>query len=430
MVADKRRHGTVELLASNVAPPPSSDSMQTGETSILASGTRSEARLERSYDDGIADAYSGSASYLLLPSSDQGVGLAFGPESTDWLYGVSVKGLFASEVEGTGVPPGAPREITLRIRELKNGRPGQPLTPPITRRLHRPFANPRVTFVSLQSRYDDLSTLRDSFVVTLRSARTENPLAVALDETAGAVREEAGSAFYTEGDRWTPMRTVRAEGTRLRGYRPILRAHVAVSKQNLPSHRLQADVKRDFDRVFVRLHAPFPLQADQTRAAAKLPSGRLINGEKLDYLPRAYAESDTTGAVFAFPLEGGKYTIHATAEAENAALTTVQNTFYWEPVIDNGIEMGHWYPNPTSGGAPARIRVVLLDDARVSMSLYDVLGRRVRKAVQRRLLTRGTHRLRVQTDRLASGVYFARIMVRRERDGRVSTVTRRLVVAR
>lgn len=428
--ANDRRHGTVELLASNIAPRPAGDSIQSVEMSILTQGTRSETRRERSYDDGIADAYSGSASYLLLPSSDQSVGLTFGPASTDWLFGVSVKVLFSSEVEGTGVPPEAPREITLRIRELQNGRPGSPVTPPITRRLHRPFANPRVTFVSLQTWYDELSTMRDSFVVTLRSARTANPIAVALDKTEESIRDEAGSAFYTQGNRWTPIRNVRAEGTRLHGYRPILRAHVAVPKQTLPSNRLQADIKHNLKRVFVRLDASFPLQANQTRVAAKLPSGHFVNGQLLDHFPKEYAESDTTGVVFAFPLQGGRYTIHANAEVANVELTTVQNTFRWEPIIEDGIEMGHWYPNPVGGHTPARVRLVLLDDARVSMSLYDVLGRRVQEAVKGRSLSSGTHRLRVQTDQLASGTYFARVMVRRERDGRTSTVTRRLDVTR
>lgn len=428
MTADRRPHGSVELLASNVSSRTSPDSTQTA--AMLMRGTRSGSRLVRSYDDGVADAYSGSASYLLLNASADGVGLTFGPERTDWLFGISVKVLFSSEIEGTGVPPGVPREVTLRVRRLDDGRPGAPLTPPITRRLDRPFANPRVSFVSLQQWYDELATLRDSFVVTLRSARTDNPLAVALDQTPEPARETAGRAFYTGGQHWQSMRDVRAEGTRLQTFRPILRAHVAVPVRTVSSYQLEADVKRDLEHVFVRLHAPFPLQTDATRVAARLPSGRLIDASPLDHVPDVFEEADTTETFFTLPLEGGDYVIHARSRVRDADLTSVNNTFRWSPSVENGVEVGGVYPNPMRGSEPIRARLLLLDEAQVSVSMYDVQGRLVRKAIRRRAFSRGSHRLRLNTRRLASGTYFVRVTVRRKRDGRTSRTTRKLVVLR
>ena len=426
--ADRKPHGSVELLASNVSSRTSSDGDQTA--AVLMRGRRSGARLVRSYDDGVADAYSGSASYLLLNASTDGVGLTFGPERTDWLFGVSVKVLFSSEIEGTGVPPDVPREVTLRVRRLDDGRPGAPVTPPVTHRLDRPFANPRVSFVSLQKWYDELATLRDSFVVTLRSARTDNPLAVALDQTPESARETAGRAFYTGGQHWNPMREVRAEGTRLQTFRPILRAHVAVPVRTASSYQLDADIRRTLEHVFVRLHAPFALQADVTRVAARLPSGRMMDAVPLDRVPEAYEKTDTTGTFFTLPLEGGEYVIHASSRVRDAHLTSVQNTFQWSPSIENGLELGGPYPNPVRGSKPVHVRLLLLDRAQVSVSLYDVQGRLVRKAIRRRTFPRGSHRLRLNTRRLASGAYFARVHVRRQRDGRTSRSTRKLVVLR
>jgi len=428
MIADRKPHGSVELLASNVSSRTSPDSNRTA--AMLMRGTRSGSRLVRSYDDGVADAYSGSASYLLLNASTDGVGLTFGPERTDWLFGVSVKVLFASEIEGTGVPPGVPREVTLRVRQLDDGRPGAPLTPPITRRLDRPFANPKVSFVSLQKWYDELATLRDSFVVTLRSARTDNPLAVALDQTPESGRETAGRAFYTGGQHWKPMREVRAEGTRLQTFRPILRAHVAVPMRTVSSYQLDADVTRTLEHVFVRLHAPFALQADVTRVAARLPSGRMMDAMPLDHVPEAFEETDTTGTFFTLPLEGGDYLIHARSRVRDADLTSVKNTFQWSPSIENGVELGGLYPSPVRGTNPVHVRLLLLDRARVSVSMYDVQGRLVRKAIRQRAFSRGSHRLRLNTRRLASGTYFAQVKVRRQRDGRTSRTTRKLVVLR
>ena len=428
MTADRKPHGSVELLASNVSSRTSPDSTQTA--AMLMRGTRSGSRLVRSYDDGIAEAYSGSASYLLLNASTDGVGLTFGPEQTDWLFGISVKVLFSSEIEGTGVPPGVPREVTLRVRQLDDGRPGAPLTPPITRRLDRPFANPRVSFVSLQQWYDELAALRDSFVVTLRSARTDNPLAVALDRTPESDRAAAGRAFYTGGQHWKPMRDVRAEGTRLQAFRPILRAHVAVPMQTGSSHQLEADVERDLEHVFVRLHAPFSLQRDATRVAARLPSGRLIDARPLDHVPDVFDGADTTETFFTLPLEGGDYVIHARSRVRDADHTSVNNTFRWSPSIENGLELGGVYPNPVRGSEPIRARLLLLDEAQVSVSMYDVQGRLVQKAIRRRTFSRGSHRLRLHTGRLASGTYFVRVTARRQRDGQTSQTTRKFVVLR
>jgi hypothetical protein len=432
--AEARPHGSIDVLASNVSPRSAKpDSERTGVASLLAEGARSGRRRVLSYDDGAADPYSGSASYLLLDGPEEAMALTFGPEATSWLYGAAVKALFLSEVEDSGVPLSAPREATLRVRRLTDdGRPGAPLTPPVTRTLRRPFGNPKMTLVSLREHYDTLAALQDSFVVTLRSAGEENPLAVALDRTAEVERAGAGSAFYATGSRsWRPIAEVRAEGASLAGYRPMLRAHSAAQQEAAPDG-LQAEIERDLEQVYVRLRAPFALDEEKARLSARLPSGRLVDGRRRKAGERGpFSGSDTTGAVFALPLEaGGGYELHARAEAQGDALMTMRSTFTWEPSVAKGFELSGSYPNPVRAGRPARVRLLLLEDAEVSAALYDARGRRVGYLAQGRSLSQGPHRLRLDVGRLSSGVYFARVRVRRARDGQTHAKTRKLVVVR
>ena len=354
-----------------------------------------------------------------------------------------------SEIEGSGVPPSAPCEVTLRGRRLEGGQPGAALTPPIARVLRRPYGNPSMTFVSLQDHYNALAALQDSFVVTLQSASEENPLAVALDCPAGSedrdensgddssnkshARAGAGSAFYAaEGQAWRPMGEVRAEGASLAGYRPMLRAHVAAQETAAAPGALQADVRRDLEAVYVRLHAPFALDREAAHLSARLPSGRLVDGDRRAPGERGpFAEADPSGAVFALPLEaGGDYALYAKAEARDAPLTTAEGTFTWAPSVAAGFELGESYPNPARAGQPAHVRLLLLEDARVSVALYDARGRRVRRPAQHRVLAQGPHRLPLRVGTLASGVYFARVVVRRTRDGQARAKTRKLVLVR
>jgi hypothetical protein len=81
------------------------------------------------------------------------------------------------------------------------------------------------------------------------------------------------------------------------------------------------------------------------------------------------------------------------------------------------------YPNPTATGR-ATLEVAVQTEQPVSVTLYDVLGRRVATVHDGPLAPNRRHRLGVSTQGLASGVYFVRVQ------GEAFFETRRLTVVR
>ena len=420
---DDGRHGSVRLLASNLSVAPDSERV---DAQFLAKGRRSAHYTTLRYGDGTPDAYSGSASYLLFDEPGEATAVTFGPQKQEtWLHGVSVDVVFLSELAGSEVPSDAPRRVTVQVRALDGRRPGRALTPSLTRTVDRSFGNLTLEPVSLLRQYDALSALRDSFVVVLRSGNVSNPLAVGMDQTTGD--DPVGSAFHWKNDTaaWTPIQNVRAEGTRLTGYRPLIHAETAAPETRASPRTLSLDATHDFDRAYVRLRAPFPLDSTQTELIGRLPLGAIVEGR--------WASSDSTilplrartskEAVFQFPAgTGAEYQLHARAESNDQVVARTSRA--WQIPEEDAVRVGAAAPNPTT--EDAHLSITVLDPSRVTVRLYDVLGRMVRRTRSRRLAA-GDHRLDLPLRALASGTYLVRIETQRLRDGHVDRVTRKIV---
>jgi hypothetical protein len=80
------------------------------------------------------------------------------------------------------------------------------------------------------------------------------------------------------------------------------------------------------------------------------------------------------------------------------------------------------YPNPAT--QTAILPVTVREGQQVTVSIYDVLGRRVRVAHSREVPPQKTHRLSLRVRDLTSGSYFVRVR------GETFTVTRRLTIVR
>ncbi len=87
-----------------------------------------------------------------------------------------------------------------------------------------------------------------------------------------------------------------------------------------------------------------------------------------------------------------------------------------------GLTLGGAFPNPVA--ARATLRLTLDRTQRVTVALYDVLGRRVRTLHDGELAGATTHDVAVEAAGLASGVYLVRVT------GAAGTATRRLTVVR
>lgn len=424
--AKAAQHGSVRLLASNLSVAADSERV---EAQFLARGRRSAQRQALRYGDGMPDAYSGNASYLLLEAPGEAVGVTFGPPASAWLHAAAVDAVFRSELAGADVPSDAPRRLTLQVRALEKGRPGEALTPPLTRTVDRSFGNLRLEPVSLLRQYEALSALRDSFVVLLSSARpAQNPLAVGMDRAAPP--DSAGSAFHRASSdaTWRRLRTVQAEGRSLAGYRPLIHARVAVPERRISPSTLGFDTAYEAERAYVRLRAPFILDSTRTHLFSRVPSGALVEGtpvaDSADDVPlRGRSPRE---AVYRFPSQtGAEYEIFARAKA--GPRTVARGTVSWRIPDAAAVQLGTPAPNPSAGDV--HLPITVLDASRVQITVYDGLGRVVQRLDPRRVES-GTHRLALNLRRLSSGVYFARVKTRRRRDGRVAAKTRKLVRVR
>lgn len=94
-----------------------------------------------------------------------------------------------------------------------------------------------------------------------------------------------------------------------------------------------------------------------------------------------------------------------------------QNVF-----VDEGITLDQNYPNPFSGSTT--LTFVLAKQEAVSLTIYDVLGRKVADVIEGAPLQSGKHAYTIDVSRLAPGVYFYRL------EADQTSETRQMIIAR
>ena len=100
-----------------------------------------------------------------------------------------------------------------------------------------------------------------------------------------------------------------------------------------------------------------------------------------------------------------------------------------EPGLETPTRLEASYPNPFSGSTT--IPFALESDSYVSLSVFDIQGRKIGDVLQNELRSAGEHVLVYQARDLASGVYFYRMTARPVNgDGAVFSEVRSLTVRR
>jgi hypothetical protein len=411
---DAHPHGSASILLTNLEEEKSREVRGRGDAvPVLLAARPSAHRRLLSFDDGAADPFSGSASFLLL-DDDAAIGLVFAAPESGWLYGISTQLLFLSEVAGSGIDATVPRTVRLSVHTFDDGRPGPPIGPAITKEVGRPFGNLQVAFIDLEEAYASLASVPDSFVVRLASGSPGNPLAVALDRATGA--RAPSFLQHNRGDLWSDLSTVVAGGSSLQGFQPIIRAHLALSPHVLPPHRLEARFDYDPQGVRVELEAPFAVDAARVHLGVQWSAGGVVSPDSLMPSVVALGGHRVTQPL---PLRvDAEYVVHATLWSTDGE-QWAEGTFPWRLPETHSVHAGPPYPNPAVG--PVRIPLLVLEASEVAADVYDLLGRRLQSIPFRRY-TAGSSLLPL-TLRGASGRYFVRLTVRRIRDGHTRMIT-------
>ena len=396
---------------------------------MLVHGRPSSYRRTIAYDDGTPDPFVRSATYLFLDPGEA-IALPFETSHPAWLYTVATRVLFASEIQGSGVDAHAERRLQVEVRRMTgDGTPGALLAPPVTVDAGRPAGSLRTSLLRLDDRYAELSAVDGAFVVAVRAASPENQLAVALDRTAGP----APSAFLggTEGTPWRNLSTVTVSGSSLEGFRPILRAHVAVDAAAVPHAPLQFRFDHDARSAWVDLSAPFPIDTERAIVAVRTPNGSYVLAEP--DLASSDAGAGSTTLRYLLPLQNQTaYSVNASVWSRDG-LQTASGTFTRALGADLGAaDLGAPFPHPARG-ATVSLPFVAYRNVDARTDVYDLLGRRVLRGPTVSFHA-GSHTLRVPLPH-AAGTYFARVHLTShdglfQDDSSHAPLTRKIVVVR
>lgn len=394
MKASDSAFGSMEVLISDIHPQTEEQDTTVTPYNFLAQGEKSGVTLTQAYDDGIADTFTGNASYLLLDGTEEeAYAVAFGGGDAAWLYAISLKGIFLNELEGSDISPEAVRDVQIQIYSWQNSRPGKALTQPLVHAFQRPLGNLKFEQVSLLEEYPNLSALQDSFCVVIQNdADDANFFAVGMDQS------ETGHTYVadSESGQWQSMDQLSVGGTPMNGWNAMIRAGLVVEETPVPA-ALYPRVEVDHRAVTVRFDPPFA--ADTTRSAcfAALPDGSVVEGVN----DAAFG----TGLTYSFPVQtGGSYHFYARMIADDGRRVSRSN-WTWAIPEERRFEVYANYPNPFN--LATTVPFTLLEDGTVRADVFNIIGQKIQTVS--RSFAAGRRNLRLDLSGRASGVYLIRL---------------------
>ncbi len=399
--ANSDPHGSLWVLLSNTEAQHSEPDTTSLVQSMVFVGEKSGQAKSLAYDDGVPDTFLGNASFLQLTDLNTEVAVLFSSSQEYWLSELSLKTIFRSELSGSGIPATSPRDISIQVYSVQNNAPDQPLVPAFVHSFIRPFGNLKFENISLTPFYDQLSALTDSIAIVIKNdADDENYVALGMD-FAGA-----NHAFKKNSDgSWSGFESVDVGSANLSGWNPMIRATSIISEPekdkiapiiNLTDSELQVEfsINEEIDSVF-------------SHSVALSPSGYAIEGIP-DYSNVQFGE-----VRYSFPIQvGGSYTLISTLSGVSG--TAYESKEQWQVPESADFRIGNNYPNPFNPSTT--VPFLLLEDGRVGVTIYDVIGRKVLR-VPERFYAAGNQNVLIDFAGLASGMYILKMDVNRP-DGR------------
>lgn len=400
--AGEEDHGSLWMLLSNTEPQLTEPDTASELRSVLFNGNKSGYAEELVYDDGIPDTFTGNASYVQLSDRDAVIAVLFSTDEEYWLSEIGIKTIFSSELSGSGVPAQSTRDIELQIYSVKDGVPGQPLTPAFTHAFTRPFGNLKFESISLTSFYKELSSLTDSIAVLIRNdPDDENYVAVGMDYS--------GNNYSLKRNRdgsWVSFKEVAVGNVNLSGWNPMVRAIAITSK--FEKEALTPKIQLTDSELMVTFNAPEEIDTMFSRSVALIPSGQVFDGNP-DYSNSGFGETR-----YRFPIQvGGEYTIVSSLQGISG--TQYESRDQWSVPENADFRIGNNYPNPFNPATT--IPFLLLEDGQVGVTVYDILGRKV-LSVPEQFYAAGSQTIQLDFAGLASGMYILKLDVTRSDNGR------------
>lgn len=395
----KFQYGTIQVLLSLFGEP---NFTENERLSFYATGTKSGRVYKRKYGDGSPDTFYRNASYLSLNGIDQRIGIVFEPTQTSyWIKELSIRTLFESELEGSNIDGNEIRDFELDIYNFKDGKPQQKIIPTTRLEVKRESGKLIEEIFSLSDFYDQLSTITDSIIIVIGNDEDDqNFIALGMDESS------LNASFFSENlDEWVSLSEKSIGGNSLSNWNPIIQLNAVVPEVYEEQSSSIQEVEYNYNEVLVKVSPKEDHDTTSVNMIAELPDGSFSLGKISSELNKEY--------LFKFPvLVNGSYTFIANYQSTDGGVT-YSDQIEWSIEIPDGFDLSHNYPNPFNPSTT--IPFILLEEATIEWEVFDVIGRKVME-VPPKVFSSGEYSQEFNLSGLASGMYLARAILKRERD--------------
>jgi hypothetical protein len=265
--------------------------------------------------------------------------------------------------------------------------------------------------------YQAADTLRPGKAYWIRTSEAGSVQICCHDSDAARPDARVAHSVATTTSRPGPRLTLTGAG----GRKATLRFAPDLSAEERARHALPPVPPSDlFDVRFASGHSVAPLPADEAAARAT----HTVELQGLSFpVELQLASGPAAGTETSLRVSGiGNRSIRLTAEAPTATIRTATDELrVGADAVPNQFALKKSHPNPARDRAT--IDYALPKETRVTLEVYDVLGRRVARLVDD-TKPAGRHRVQVDAAHLPSGTYFVRMRA----DS--FTKTRRMTVVR
>lgn len=383
--------------------------------SYIARGKKAGRSQQCSYDDGIADLFSGNARYLLVDSLGA-VGISVSHAQAAWLKNISVKCLFLSEVQGSSIPQQSERDMNVQIFSLKNGFPSLPLTEKKLHTFQRSYGVLDFEKISLDEFYSQLSALQDTFCIVLSNDTNDpNLFAIGLDNS------KPTHSFIFERDtlllmdKWISFKEKSIGDTLLSHWNIMVRSNSIVPVTQHAERNVSAFVTVEPPSVIIKMNIPFVPDTTLSRCVVQTPSGLLRT-----------SSLTANGSTFFFQVP---YDIIGTYRFVLSIYSSVTDqvydtTFSYNFSPQHIFSVGHNFPNPFN--AVTTVPIKSFETGEVVVNVFNVLGQCVWS--DKLTLAAGSHQIPLDLSRLSSAAYFVTLNFRSNQSAVATTTVAKILM--
>ncbi|MFH2048673.1 MAG: T9SS type A sorting domain-containing protein [bacterium] len=398
-------NANISMIFQNDQTPDSEDDSSFTDIEYLISGQKSGISKTLKYDDGTADKFCSEASYLLINNS---VAAKFTPEGSAWLHGVSVNTIFLSEIDGSGIDQFDDRDVIVRICDDNNGFPGSNLTEPFVHSFKRDIGKLKFETISLDEYYEELKALSEPFYIVLSNdGDDENLFGIGLDSSASVSNTFLyGKTDDNEVSDWHILSSFRIYDNYLNGWNAMLRALIIQKFGYCHEIKIEPVISMDHQNMIFKIEMPFEIDTTVSRISAILPSGVTMQGK---------IENEYSEIVTKFPLlVDGEYKIFMNFFDINRVMA-VDTIYNYTVDVPDGFIANYCFPNPFND--MTKIPMLLMERGVININVFNILGQEVMKIDEFPVYV-GNYNTSLNLKDLPSGIYFARMLYRRERDNK------------